>query len=272
MARLVSVSLLCVALAGLAAAAASPARAQEQLVTLETRAGVTQKFILITPQKPVAAVILFAGGKGNLKLSGAAGQTAIGWGKNNFLVRTRDDFAAQGFAVAVVDAPSDRKGKKGMRGGFRNTAEHVTDIDAVTAHLRKTVGVPVWLIGTSRGTESAAYVAIHAKEKVAGLVLTSSMTEDNSDGRPVTGLALDRIRVPTLVVAHEDDKCRVTPPDGAERIAKGLVNAPRVEVKMFSGGDEPRAKPCKAKTAHGFLGIERDVVAAIAGFIKSASR
>ncbi len=59
MARLVSVSLLCVALAGLAAAAANPARAgaQERLVTLETRAGVTQKFILITPQKPVAAVI-----------------------------------------------------------------------------------------------------------------------------------------------------------------------------------------------------------------------
>ncbi len=59
MVRLVCVSLSCVALAGLAAAAVSPARAgaQEQLVTLETRAGVTQKFILITPQKPVAAVI-----------------------------------------------------------------------------------------------------------------------------------------------------------------------------------------------------------------------
>jgi len=274
MTRLVPVSLLCVALAGLAAAAANPARAgtREQLVTLETRAGVTQKFILITPEKPVAAVILFAGGKGNLNLSGTADQPVLGWGRNNFLVRTRDDFAAHGFAVAVVDSPSDQKESRGMRGGFRNTAEHVTDIDAVTAHLRKTVGVPVWLIGTSRGTESAAYVAIHTKETVAGLVLTSSMSEDNSDGRPVTDLALDKIRVPTFVVAHEDDECRVTPPDGAERIAKGLVNAPKVAVKMFSGGDPPGSNPCKAKTAHGFLGIERDVVAAIAAFIKSASR
>jgi hypothetical protein len=274
MARLDSVSLLCVALAGLAAAAANPARAgaEEQLVTLDTRAGVTQKFILITPQKPVAAVILFAGGKGNLDLSGAADRPVLGWGKGNFLVRTRHDFAAHGFAVAVVEAPSDRKARRGMRGGFRNSAEHVTDIDAVTAHLKKTVRVPVWLIGTSRGTESAAYVAIHAKEEVAGVVFTSSMTEDNSDGRPVTDLALDRIRVPALIVAHEDDGCRVTPPEGAERIAKGLVNAPKVEVKMFSGGDEPRSKPCNAKSAHGFLGIEQDVVAAIAAFIKSASR
>ena len=88
----------------------------------------------------------------------------------------------------------------------------------------------------------------------------------------MTDLALDKIRVPTFVVAHEDDECRVTPPDGAERIAKGLVNAPKVAVKMFSGGAPPGSNPCKAKTAHGFLGIERDVVAAIAAFIKSASR
>ena len=270
MARLIAV--FCIALAGLATAAANRAGAQEQLVTLETRAGVTQKFILITPEKPVAAVILFAGGKGNLDLTGAADRPVLGWGKNNFLVRSRDDFAAHGFAVAVVDAPSDRKERKGMRGGFRNSAEHVTDIDAVTAHLKKTVRVPVWLIGTSRGTESAAYVAIHAKEKIAGLVLTSSMTEDNSDGRPVTGLALDRIRVPALVVAHEDDECWATPPGGAEWIAESLVNASRVEVKMFSGGDSPRSGTCGALSAHGFLGIEQKVVAAIAGFIKSASR
>ncbi len=230
MARLVSAALLCVALAGLAAAAANPARAgaQEQLVTLETRAGVTQKFILITPRSPVAAVILFAGGKGNLDLSSASGQPVLGWGKNNFLVRTRHDFAAHGFAVAVVDAPSDRKGSGGMRGGFRNSAEHVTDIDAVVAHLRKTAGVPVWLIGTSRGTESAAYGTIYAKEKIAGVVLTSSVTENNRSGRSVADLALERIRVPALIVAHEDDACRVTPPEGAEKIAKGLVNAPKV--------------------------------------------
>ncbi len=182
MVRLISV--FCIALAGLAAAALNQAGAgapaREQLVTLKTRPGVTQKFIFITPEKPVAAVILFAGGKGDLDLTGASDRPVLGWGKNNFLVRTRHDFAAHGFAVAVVDAPSDRKERIGMLGGFRNSAKHVTDIDAVTAHLKKTVRVPVWLIGTSRGTESAAYVAIHTKEKVAGLVLTSSLTEDNS--------------------------------------------------------------------------------------------
>ena len=88
----------------------------------------------------------------------------------------------------------------------------------------------------------------------------------------MTDLPLDRIRVPALVVAHEDDECWATPPGGAEWIAESLVNASRVEVKMFSGGDPPRSKPCQARSAHGFLGIEQKVVAAIAAFIKSASR
>ncbi len=272
MVRLIAV--FCLALSGLATAAANQAGAgtQERLVTLETRAGVTQKFILITAQKPVAAVILFAGGTGNLDLPDASDWPVSGWEQSNFLVRSRDDFAAHGFAVAVVDAPSDRKERIGMRGGFRNSAKHVTDIDAVIAYLTTSAGVPVWLIGTSRGTESAAYIAIHTKEKVAGLVLTASMTDDNSDGRPVTDLPLDRIRVPALIVAHEDDECRVTLPGGAEWIAESLVNAPRVEVKMFSGGDTPRSGACGSLSAHGFVGLEQEVVAAIAGFIKSHSK
>lgn len=35
-----------------------------EVVSLDTRSGVKQKFILIKPDRPVAAVILFAGGDG----------------------------------------------------------------------------------------------------------------------------------------------------------------------------------------------------------------
>ena len=55
-------AVFCIALTGLATAAANQAGAgtREQVVTLETRAGVTQKFIPITPQKPVAAAVTSA--------------------------------------------------------------------------------------------------------------------------------------------------------------------------------------------------------------------
>ena len=80
-------------------AASAPAYAQNaSLVSIQTPRGVKQAFILIKPEKPVASVILFAGGHGALGLQGAA---AMKWGKGNFLVRTRDKFAAHNLMVAV---------------------------------------------------------------------------------------------------------------------------------------------------------------------------
>jgi len=66
-----------------------------ELVKLETRPGVTQKFVLIKPENPVASVILFSGGTGKLVLRSVFGKPTI---KNdtNFLVRTRKDFAKHG--------------------------------------------------------------------------------------------------------------------------------------------------------------------------------
>ena len=240
-----------------------------ELVTLKTRPEVDQKFILIKPDKPVASVILFGGGKGTLNLSSFSGSPTIGWGKNNFLVRTRDMFAKHGFLVAVVDAPSDRKSRTGMLGGFRTSEDHVEDIDHVVGYLREMADVPVWLVGTSRGTESATCIAINSKQHPDGLVLTSSMSVPNPKGTLVTEMDLERITIPTLIVANTDDGCWVTPPEGAEEIAGMLSSSKKVEVKMFSGGDTPISKPCKAMSYHGFLGIEDEVVSFISGFIKS---
>ncbi|UCH53108.1 MAG: alpha/beta hydrolase [Pseudomonadota bacterium] len=239
----------------------------ESAIALNTRPDVVQKALVIRPDKPVAAVVLFAGGPGTLKLDG----TSLVSGKGNFLVRSREKFADHGFVVVTVDAPSDHAGERGMLGGFRASTEHAQDIDVVIAHIKKEANVPVWLVGTSRGTESATNVAIRATAPVAGLVLTSSVTEPNSDGVAVTEMALDRIKTPVLVVVHKDDGCRVTPPSGAERIKKGLKNAPKVEIQTFSGGKPPKSKPCGATSQHGFLGIEAEVVGAIAAFIKSNS-
>lgn len=240
-----------------------------EVVTLNTRGDVEQKFILITPETPKASVILFAGGKGALNLSSFFGSPAINWGKNNFLVRTRDMFAENGFQVAVVDAPSDKLGKRGMLDGFRDSQEHVEDIDNVIKYLRDKADIPIWLIGTSRGTESATHLAIYSKEQPDGLVLTSSMSVENGAGTAVTEMELQQIKIPTLVIGHTEDGCRKTPPEGSEEIADMLVNSKKVEVKMFSGGDEPISKPCKAMSYHGFLGIENDVVSHISNFIKN---
>lgn len=252
--------------------AAPVAAAGEQLVTLDTRAGVQQKFLLLKPDKPVAAVVLFPGGNGIADLSGSADSPVVGKAlKNNFLIRTRESFAAEGLITAVVDAPSDHQGNRGMLGGFRAGAEHCQDIDAVVRHLKTIASVPVWLVGTSRGTESAANCAIRLKDAIGGLVLTSTMTRANSNGTHVLAMDLAAIRVPALVLAHENDGCEHTPARDAPELGQKLVNAQRKEVKVLSGGDRGKAKPCQAMTHHGFLGIEDQAVGTIVKFIKSGS-
>jgi len=214
----------------------------------------------------MASVILLPGGHGNLELN----KSLVARG-NNFLIRTREAFGNQGFQVAVIDAPSDRK-PAGMRSGFRQSGEHVADIEAVAHYLRKRVNVPVWLIGTSRGTESAAYVAIRCRETIAGLVLTSAISESKRKGGGVTRMQLESLKIPVLIVAHREDACELTPASGAERIKNALVKSPRAETVYFEGGVPPRSKPCEGLSAHGFFGIEREVVDAIAAFIKSNIR
>src|SRR5262249_27812683 len=137
---------------------AANARGQvsEKVIDISTRPDVTQRMLVLSPQKPKAAAILLAGGHGGLQISPNG---SFGWGKGNFLVRSRQLFEDQGLLVAVVDAPSDRQSPLYLS-GFRGTSEHVMDIKAVIAWLRKQADVPVWLVGTSRGTQSAAYAAI----------------------------------------------------------------------------------------------------------------
>jgi hypothetical protein len=56
----------------------------------------------------------------------------------------------------LIDAPSDRQ-QMPFLAGFRQTREHVTDVKAVIAWLRREMRVPVWLVGTG-GTQSATFV------------------------------------------------------------------------------------------------------------------
>ena len=220
--------------------AAAPALAEQ--ISLQTRPGVTQVVQFTAAATPVRSVILFTGSGG-----GAAGMG------NNFLMRIADRLAAAGINVAVPELPSDTPG--GMPDGFRAGPDHATDMAAVIALLRKRAAVPVWLVGTSRGTLSAANVAVRlGPQQVAGLVLTSTIWPT------VTALVpLDQVQVPTLVMHNRLDGCRQSPPSGAEPGLAALRRAPVKELVVVSGG-VARSGPCEALSPHGYYGIEDQVV------------
>jgi dienelactone hydrolase len=245
-------TLLCL----LIAAPLARAQADPRVVDIPTRPGVTQRLLVLAPAQPRAAVVLLAGGHGGLQIFPNG---SMRWGDGNFLVRTRQLFADQSLMVVVLDAPSDRQ-RPPFLAEFRQTPEHAADLKAVMAWMRTQAPVPVWLVGTSRGTQSAAYVAIELSgpEGPDGIVLTSSILADDKT-RSVPAMPLDRIKVPVLVVHHEKDGCRYCAHADVPKLMAGLTQTRAKQLLSFSGGVS-HGDPCAAMAYHGFNGIEAEVV------------
>jgi hypothetical protein len=243
--------------------AAAAAHAQTtQVVDLPTRAGVTERFVAIAPDQPRATVILLAGGPGRVKIFDNGGIRNEG----NFLVRSRSLFAQQQLATVVLDAPSDHDG--GMPASFRGTPDHVADLAAAIAWARDKWHKPVWLVGTSRGTQSAAHAAVALANDGRGpdgIVLTSSILARSrrDPGIPVTEEPLAALKIPVLVVHHQDDPCPICAPSLLPQLKLPAANSKLImEQGGVSTGD-----PCEAFSHHGYNGIEGAVVADIAAFI-----
>ena len=247
----------------LALLAHAQAQVVQKVVDIPTRPGVTQRMLVLAPPEPKAAVVLIPGGHGGLQMFPNG---SMKWGEGNFLVRTRQLFAEQALLVAVIDAPSDRQAAPFLQ-GFRQKPEHAADLKAVITWLRESAKVPVWLVGTSRGTQSAGYVAteLSGPEGPDGVVLSSTILTDDK-GRPVPAMPLGRIRVPVLVVHHEQDGCTHCAFSEIPALMGKLTSATRSQLLPFKGGNN-QGDACEAMAYHGFNGLEKDVVQQTAAWI-----
>jgi len=248
-----------------------------EVVTVEVRPQVAMRYLALAPPRPKAAVILFAGGDGILRL----GQDGtIGTNLHlNFLMRSRARFASHGLFVAALDGASDHLAV-GLDGSVRLAQEHRDDIRVIVASVRTiSGGVPVWLVGTSSGTLSVVNAAPKSGESyhdVAGVVLASPQTALFTDrhspahscGRHVYDEPLfGKITGPVLVVVNANDDCNCSPPASASKLL-GAVKTPQQNLITFDSSERLSKHACDARTPHGFLGIEDSVVRAIAEWIE----
>jgi pimeloyl-ACP methyl ester carboxylesterase len=259
-------SLQAVVAAGLLATGVAAAEPVAEIVTLQVRDGATQSFLLVAdPSVAVEqVVVLFSGGAGNVRLRAASLRPAFAE-RGNFLVRTRYRWAEGGFASAVVDAPSDRA-ELGLDDTFRSGRTHAEDIGKVVADLRRRFpNAQVTLVGTSRGTVSAASVAGHLQGQVDRVVLTATLFNASRGGAGLSGFDYRTIKVPLLFVHHVDDACPATPYATARRLSSAW---PLVSV---SGGHAPESGPCDPLAPHGFFGREAETVAAVKAWIRGGT-
>ena len=242
-------------------ACAAAAGAQE-IVTLTPRPGVTQSFFVANMGdiKPQAIAMLYIGGGGSIRLRMEDGKPSFG--QNNFLPRSRREFIRNAILPVVLDAPSDHASE--MSDTFRSSETHQADARAVIAELKKRYPeLPIFIVGTSRGTLSAAYIGAAAGGEVNGVVLTSSyfQTAGNRPRPMLSGFEWHKIRSRLLFVHHSDDGCVATPYREAQRAAREY---PLITVH---GGKPPESGPCEPFSQHGFLGKEAETVDAIAAWM-----
>ena len=244
------------------ALAATPCAASPELVSVPSRPGVTQSFVIlpIAARTPQAIALLYVGGGGRINARMEHGE--VHFGARNFLPRSAAEFARNGVLPVVMDAPSDQME---LAEGYRTGAEQSTDARAVIGELkRRFPGLPVYLVGTSRGTISAAYVGRDLVAEVAGVVLTSTMFGGGNPRRTaptLRGFDYAPLASKLLFVHHRDDGCEHTPYSGAARLGSGY------ELISVSGGKPSESAACEPFSAHGFYGVEGPTVDAIAGWM-----
>lgn len=270
---------------GLALGLSATAGAQAQQgacgepVTVETHERSTTRYAFALPPGPARGVlVLLPGGDGHLDLDEHGCPRAL---KGNTLVRSLPQFHAAGFATALVDAPSDHQGEDGLA-GLRIAEAHAEDIGKVIADVRARMKAkgntgPLWLVGTSRGSISAANAASRLAGPSApdGLVLSSALMQGARARKPwviqsVFDLPLEAIRLPLLVLGHADDQCVRSPASQMERITARTQGVREQVVTVTGGPGRPERggiDACEGRTPHGFVGQEAEVAAGIARFV-----
>ena len=228
--------------------------------------GGSERVLLLSPDQalgqPKATVVLFPGGDGIIKLGsdGSIGEPS------NFLVRSRIHWVERGYAVLIPDAPPG----PGLT-GRRMSNSYAAAVAALVSFAKQTIPEPVWLVGTSQGTNAVANGASHLTHgEIAGIILTSPITEPGAAKdlkETVFDANLAAINVPVFIVSHSDDSCSMTPPGDQAKLKAAFTGSPFAKAILVSGGKPAVSQPCEAEAPHGFYGVEVETIKHMVSFI-----
>lgn len=208
-------------------------------------------------------IALFPGYPSIMKLREEAGQLRFDLG-GNFLIRSRRHWLDEEAMVIAVDAPSDQWASFSQQ--FRQDPRYGADVAALLAEAGRRYAVSDWtLVGTSEGTVSAFHAARMNPGLAQRLILTASLFINGRNGPGLSGVGWDGLTPRLLWVHHESDPCALTP----YRSARQFVDTSRSPLLTVRGGAPASGAPCEARTAHGFVGSERETVLAMRSWVRT---
>ena len=204
----------------------------------------TQRFLYMRPDAPVANIVHLPGGSGILNIQPDGNMTDLPGGHTvgcGPVVRTRDQFAAHGFSVALVDQNSIGQ------------VWQTEDVNEVIRYVQSRDNVPTWIIGGSSSTLPAMLIANAQPSTSPGGVVVFSPNTDV--GTTAKGIAASVTR-PIQVVYQPLDILQQ-----ASLLFSQLTAATIKEKFAFNGGT---ALGCGY---HLFGGLDAEFVATTTSFI-----
>lgn len=239
--------------AGARAAALVPDPAWHPAVIALATPGGRIHALRLGPARPRATLVMLPGGDGEVGI-GPDGTVARA---DNVVIRTAPLWLARGDALLIPDSDANLR-------GVRSSPAYGAAVAGLVAAARRAAPGPVVLVGTSQGAIAAVNGA--GRAPVDGLVLLEAVTRRGGSGETVFDAGPAAVTAPVLVVANAADRCPVTPPADAGRIAAAFTRAARADVLRLDG---PAAggRACGSLSPHGERGLEAELVDRVAGWL-----
>jgi pimeloyl-ACP methyl ester carboxylesterase len=232
----------------------------EKIVDLSLAGGERQRVLYASPMRPTATIVMLPGGAGDVGLR----RNGDVLHDDNFVVRTRALWVQRGYAVLIPDTV-DRANLRGLR----SSPEYGAVVEELVDFAHNQLPGPVFLLGTSQGSIAAMNGAAHARPgAIAGVVLTESVSRMGASGETVFSADPRDVHARALVVANQDDRCDVAPPQDAPRIAAAMTHSASVRILSVAGGIRRSRSPCGSLTPHGYYGIESSVIGRIDSWMR----
>ena len=242
----------------------------EEVVTLDTRPGVTQSFLLLEPiEEPKGVILMFPGHEGVVKFNKINDDLTVEIERGGFTASedTRRVYQENGIVVALMAPPSDMQ--SGMDTAFRSSEEHVADISIVIDYLNKRYQKAPYMHGHCRSSFSPASIATKLDNRsISGLILSSPRSQGRHGA--ITDYTKDVINIPVLLVQHTEDACKGTPYSNLKKVRRFYESSSqKVDVIIVSGGDIASTGPGSCQNgAHSFRGLQTETASAIVNWVQ----
>jgi hypothetical protein len=242
----------------------------EQLISVDLGHGVKQEGVLslkIGSKQPTRLAVILPGHPSVVRPIVEGAVMTSSQLSGNFLIRSRRYLINDSVASLIVDCRSDSG--EYCSSSYQASLKRHQDVLKLIQEVKKQFPSidQVWLIGTSMGTVSSAFMPTHEANIYSGAIHTASITEPYSRNsyRELGDFDYKKLNIPQVFVHHRDDPCFMTTYSGA----KSISDKYQIPLVTVVGGSGFTGAACKAHTEHGFKGKEKEVMHVIARIITS---